>query len=321
MARGGASPPRGVSSSLMSSSQVVVGKRRPFWQGFRSWKEPVYALLAPVVLVYSAYWFVGLFRAGHLFDNDHLGHTVIGGGFFALLALFGVFGTRELFRALRQVVLDSACPCCGAERARNFGPPEDSATPRACGACLAYLRAEGTQVSEERAEAVHTGALPYELASEHYLPAVRRDNHNHFKFAWPETCALCGDAASARREVGEWGKIQADLGIVGEVAHMVGVEAGVAPRDYKEMVHHVGTGATPSPGDRLDRELSHLKVPVCSKHTEDAARFAVPIECKSGKLVFASYGYYRAFCELNQIGATLKSVTSATGSPRPSSPQ
>lgn len=311
----------GVSSSHMSSSPVVVGKRRPFWQGFRNWREPVYLLLAPVALVYSVYWFVGLFRAGHLFDNDHLGHTVIGGGFFALVALFGVFGTRELLRAFRAVVLDSACPCCGAERVRRFGPPEDSATPQPCGACLAYLRAEGDQVREEQAEAVHTGLLPYELASEHYLPVVRRDNHSHFKFAWPEICAMCGDAATARREVGEWGKIEADLGIVGEIGHIAGVAVGAVPKDYKESIVHLSSGGTPTAKQQLDRELTHLKVPVCGKHTEDAARFAAPIECKAGKLIFASYGYYRAFCQLNQIGATLKSVTSTAGTPRSSSPQ
>ena len=305
---------------MSDAPNVVVGKRRPFWEGYDDWTTAVLEIASPLVFVGTGLWLVRLVRAGHLFDDEHFGHTVVAGGIVALVCALSIVGMWMLASSVRAVVLASACPCCGAQRTRNYGVPSDPA-PAPCGTCLAYLRASGVEVSEERPEAVKTIGLPYELASEHYLPAVRRDNRNHFKFEWPAMCAVCGAVATKRREIGEWGKLEVDLGIVGTVAHIAAVEAGVTPARYDESIHHAAPLTSRTPDEQLDRELSHLVVPVCAKHTEDEDRFADPLEFRSGKLLFASYGYYREFCRLNQIGTTLKSVTSATGSPTASSPQ
>ena len=59
----------------------------------------------------------------------------------------------------------------------------------------------------------------------------------------------------------------------------------------------------PDKNDEYDKALSHLKVPVCAKHTEDEdEHYGNAIEYSHGRLGFASYRYYRAFCELNHIG-------------------
>jgi len=307
------------SPSMADTPRVVVGKRRSFLLG-QSWKEFAWELAGPLLLWWSVRWFIALFREGHLFDDDHFGHTVAGGLFFAFITLVGGIGVAGLISSLGDLVLDSACPCCGAERRRNFRHPSSS-PPVECGACLAYLCANGlevaevTEVTEERLNGNKRFATPYELSSQHYLPAVRRDNHNHFRFRWPEMCATCGATATQRRDIGKWGQIQTDLGILGEVVHIVGVEAGVAPRRDSEMVHHIPSSTSKTNTEKLDSELSNLEVPVCSKHTEVEDRFAPPLEFKSGKLLFASYIYYKAFCELNEIGATSKSVTNAPGVP------
>jgi hypothetical protein len=308
---------------------VVVGTRCGFWANFENdRKSAVFALVAPVVLLWSVWRLIGIVRAGHMFDDTNLGHTVVVGGFFVVIALVSLVFTSILLGTTRTVLVESVCPRCGVVRKRNFGTTTKNA-PAACGACWAYLRADGNEVSEECAEAVKTIGLPYELTSKHYLSVVRRDNHSHFKFAWPEMCAVCGNPATKRRVIGEWGKINTDLGVLGEVVHIVGNEAGFIPDRYNEMINHAAPVTTKSPSDRLDGELRHLKVPVCGKHTDDETPFDNPLEFRSGAMVFASYRYYRAFCELNRIGeadggqpgSTLKSVSSTAGAPPASRPQ
>ncbi len=306
---------------MSDEPHVTVGKRRPFWEGYDDWKTAVLELASPLLFVWSVYWFVGLVRVGHLFDNEHIGHTVIGGLFFGFVGVLGLVGIWMLSTSIRTLVLDSACPLCGAQRTRSFGSPADP-EPAACGTCLAYLRGRGLEVREEAAEAVTTIGLPYSLPAERYLPVVTRDHRNHYKFAWPEMCAVCGATATKHREIDEWGKIDMSFGAVGTVVHVAAnaVGADVMSRDGERVTHNA-VHTSRSSGERLDRELSQLKVPVCAKHTLDEDRFATPLQYRDGKIVFASYRYYRAFCELNHIGATLKSETSATGSPTASSPQ
>ncbi len=302
----------------MDNPKVVIGKRRSSWLGQR-WKDLAYSFVSIPVLVWCVRWFIATFREGHLFDDDHFGHTIAGGGIVGFIMVLSGIGVFALISSLRDVVLDSPCPCCGAERRRNFENPPCK-YPKACGACLVYLRANGLEVTEERLDAYKEFATPYELSSERYLPAVRRSNANQFEFRWPDMCAVCGAAASQRRDIGEWGKIQVDMGILGEVVHIVGVEAGVAPRRDSEMVHHIPSSTSKTRTEQLDDKLKNLEVPVCAQHTKREWS-ANPLEFKSGMLVFASYRYYKAFCEINQVGARLKSVTSTTGAPPASSPQ
>jgi hypothetical protein len=314
-----ADPRGGVPSpAMVDTPKVVIGKRRSFLLGQR-WKDLALSLVSIPVFVWGVRWFIATLREGHLFDDDHFGHTIGGGVIVGFITLVSGIYVAALITSLRDVVLDSACPCCGAERRRNFRNPPCK-DPKACGACLVYLRANGLEVTEERLDAYEEFATPYELSSERYLPAVRRRDVNQFEFRWPDMCAVCGAAATQRRDIGEWGKIQADMGILGEVVHIVGVEAGVAPRRDSEMVHHIPSSTTKTRTEQLDAKLKYLEVPVCAQHTKREWS-ANPLEFKSGMLVFASYRYYKAFCELNQIGATLKSVTSTTGAPPASSPQ
>lgn len=313
-----ADPRGGVGSPAMDNPKVVIGKRRSSWLGQR-WKDVALSAVSIPVFVWCVRWFIATLREGHLFDDDHFGHTIAGGAIVGFIMLISGIYVAALLSSLRDVVLDSACPCCGAAGRRNFRNPPCK-DPVACGSCVAYLRANGLEVTEERLEAMTENSTPYEIPSKRYLPAVRRSNANQFEFRWPDMCAVCGAAATQRRDIGEWGKIQADTGILGEVVHIVGVEAGVAPRRDSEMVHHIPSSTTKTRTEQLDDKLKNLEVPVCAQHTK-REYYGNPLKFKSGMLVFASYRYYRAFCELNQIGARLKSVTSTTGAPPASSPQ
>ena len=137
------------------------------------------------------------------------------------------------------------------------------------------LRAKGVEVTEEHADAADLDWLEYALPPERYLPVVKIDNRSHFKFEMPAMCAICGSPdARQHREIG----------------------CG-------------SSGTTQDPSRGYDDKLSHLTAPVCKKHSEAEAPSGDVLEYRSGKLMFASYRYYKAFCELNQIGGAKPPVT------------
>ena len=270
---------------------AVVGTRVPFWKGFYDWKDGAFYLASPFLVLWSARWFFRLSgERGHLLDDGHVGDTVVGVAFFAIVAIAGVLGIRGFFSARRDVVLDSACPCCGGRQIRNFGDPsDDGVKPLACATCIAYLRAKGVEVTEERLDAFDK-ATTYVVPPARYLPVVARDGQGHFAFQMPAMCAGCGSAdAPHLREIEAWGRAGAGFGFVGTQMSYTGVPG----RD--------GRSTAESESELLDAGLRDLKVPVCVNHTDDASLVFAPFEYKSGGLVVASYRFYRAFCALNRI--------------------
>ncbi len=214
------------------------------------------------------------------------------------------------------LVLASACPACGTRAERTF-----TAAPTSCGTCAAYLRATGLEVREESPDALDLSIPPYALPPARYLPAAKRDNHNHFKFAMPAMCAVCGAADAPKlRKIKDWSTAAAggDGGILGAVVSAAVTEVASTSYTYN---HHPVSAAEPTPAAQYDELLARLQAPVCSVHeaTPDAADDDNALAFHDGKLEFASYRYYKAFVVLN--GITLQSVTSMTGAPPASSPQ
>jgi len=267
----------------MNSEQAVphgvVGTRVPFWKGFYDWKEGVFYLASPLMVLWSARWFLGMLRErGHLLDDGQLGDTVVGTGFFAIVAIVGLLGIRGFRSALRDVVLDSACPCCGARRIRNFGDPaRNKVRPPACGTCIAYLRATGVEVTEERLDAIADMGATYFIPAARYLPVVERDSQGHFGFKMPPMCVGCGST---------------DAPHLGAVTSQMAY-TGIPGRD--------GRSTAQGQPELLNDALRGMKVPVCLNHTRHASLESAPCEYKSGELVIASYRFYRAFCTLNRI--------------------
>jgi hypothetical protein len=286
------------------AAPVMVGKRLPFWKNL-SWGGAAFALISPLLVLWAARWFIGMARGyGHLFDDGHVGNTIVGALFFTAVAVAGFVGIWAFFKSVRTVVLESACPCCGAREQRSFEDPSKAdSTPAACGVCPAYLRAHGVEVSEERPEAVSTTGLAYEVPPARYLPTVERDNGGRFKFEMPAMCAVCGSSdANQIRDIGEWGKHTTDLGPLGAVASMAADEISTdAQLSYRGRLQHSAPITTKSPPEQLDEGLRGLKAPVCAAHAHELEVAGNALEYRSGGLLFASYRYYKAFCVLNKI--------------------
>jgi len=281
-------------SSAEAVPQVVLGTRIPFWKAYDG-KEVAFYLASPLMIVWSARWFLGMIHErGHLLDDGHVGDTVVGTAFFAIVAIVGVVGIRVFVSSTREVVLDSACPCCGARQIRNFGDPSrDKVRPSECGTCIAYLRAKGVEVTEERLDAFDE-ATTYVVPPARYLRVVARDSQGHFAFQMPAMCAGCGSAdAPHLRDIENWNRDTSGSGVLGAVTSQLSY-TGVPGRD--------GRSTAETEPELLDAGLRDLKVPVCVNHTSDASLVSAPFEYQSGRLKIASYRFYRAFCALNRIG-------------------
>jgi hypothetical protein len=238
-------------------------------------------------------WIVHLIHLGfeRMFDDDHFGGTVVLSIVAVIAAVFGGLGTQKLRASLRSTVLRGPCPCCGVVASRRFESLTDRWSPSTpCGACIAYLRRTGTDEMQEVAiETFEMIGRPYALTAEQYLPVVKRTNRNYFKFEMPTMCSVCGDPnAPYKRDIGDGDAFDTSLdGFWSQKNHVL-PQAGMGP-------------SAPSAEDVNSRGLSELKSPVCAKHTKDAEVFGEALEYTSGKLEFASYRYYKAFCELNKI--------------------
>src|SRR5664279_1587509 len=139
------------------------------------------------------------------FIAHHFGGMVVGLAVGVIAAVIGGFVLRS---ALRAVVLNGPCPSCNTVATRQFeNPPDPRSLPTACGACVAYLRANGNAMREEALDSP-SGNLavrfPYSLGADQYMPAVKRTNRNAFKFEMPAMCASCGDPhATFKREIAD----------------------------------------------------------------------------------------------------------------------
>jgi len=165
--------------------------------------------------------------------------------------------------------------------------------PLPCGTCIAYLRASGLEVTEERLDAVNAIMAICVVASARYLPVVERDSEGQFAFQMPPMCAMCGSAdAPHLRRIENRNRGAYDSGLQDVVTSEL---------TYTGLPGRRGSGAKQSQGDLLDDGLRGLKVPVCVNHTSPVSPLYPPLEYNSGALVIASYRYYRALCTLNRI--------------------
>jgi hypothetical protein len=273
---------------------VEIGKRLPFFRRYTNWGEPLFQLLSPLLLVWVAYWIVGLVRGrAYVFDDDHFGRTVVVSLFFAVVAVVGLFGIWTFRLVLHEAAVESACPCCGARRRRIFDDPSEKLfIPTACGECLAYLRATGVEVAEESIDSVYLTGPPFEVPPERYVPVVKRDSRGNFSFKLPAICTICGSPdAPYRRNIKEWGTSHAVSGsITGEIYDNLSLEIYGADwrPDYGSVTNK----------DSKDEGVRRMRLPICAEHKDE---FSDPVEYKNGSLLFASYRYYLHFCALNQI--------------------
>ncbi len=247
--------------------------------------------IGPVVVVGAVVLIVHVVRpeAGTMFDDDNFGGTVVLGMAAIVAAVVGVVVTRA---TLRRVALRGPCPSCGAMALRGFASPADpTSLPTQCGTCIAYLRAtEADEVREETdAQVQHLAVkFPYALRADQYMPAVQHTNRRFFTFEMPPMCATCGDPnATHKRDINDGDHFGDGLVDLASSGHAPG-RVGAAP-------------SSPTQDDKNSQGLSNLKAPVCEKHTESADTFGDVIGYSSGKLEFASYRYYKAFCDLNNI--------------------
>ena len=263
----------------------VVGRRIGFWQGTDSWMLAIILLVCPLCVILSVRWLLGLSDL-HARLDEHFGDTVVGGAL-ALAGLgMGALGAR-LFRSQRRAfVVVSACPVCGVEKQHDFGDATDKkAWPTPCGRCIAYLRIhpKKLEVREEALSAADPRRTAYKLRSEQYEPVVPRrdDGDRQFEFAMPAMCAVCCAPDSPFvAEIGYAGTVDARGGLTGELLW----------RSYDN----------PSNGqitrdDAFERALMHIQTPACEKHSKRFGGYAMKYD--GGEARFASYGFYKAFCE------------------------
>jgi hypothetical protein len=285
--------------------------RLPFWKAWTP-NEALFLLGSPLLVVAAIGWVGYLVHLGigTSFDDAHVGATVVGTLAFAVGAVVGGYGTSRLKASMRSVTMQGACPCCGAMRQRTFEDPSSSKSPPTpCGACIAYLRATGDEMREEAVDAFEMIRTPYVLTAEQYRPAVKLTNRGGYTFEMPTMCAVCGDpAAPHRRDIGNGDSLADDLGALGALGSVVSTVADV-PRGRVGPVYRVVSSTAPDQAEKDSRGLSHLKAPVCAKHTEKEESFGDALEYSSGKLEFASYRFYKAFCELNHIDRGSSAVT------------
>ena|SRR5664279_1581782 len=248
-------------------------------------------LFGPLVIIGGIAWIVHLARpkTGTMFDDDNIGPTVVFGAIALVIIIIGIFLTRSSVRVLS---VEGACPCCGATAVRQFDKPQDpTSSPSACGACIAYLRATEIALREEATDAIQMYGHDYELTPDQYLPAMQRtSNRGGFTFAMPTMCAVCGDPSAPHKRKIKNGDSFPDDPIELFTKHNIVPMVGMAPN----------SGA-PTEDEKNSEGLSRLTAPVCDKHSEKTEPFDDPLEYRSGTLAFASYRYYKAFCELNNI--------------------
>ncbi len=282
------------------SGAAVTGTRIALW---RRGLDAVFSLGGIPLLCAAAWWFVRLARNhGHNLDDDHMVVTVIGTLFFGALGFVGLAFAADIPSQRRRVVVDSACPCCGAKATRDFGDPVDRKDPVACEGCPAYLRARGAEVREESLDAVDPWHVPYVVPHARYQRGAKLDHHHRFHFHMPRMCAVCGATGALQaRKIKGWyvtPGTEAETNVLGEVAAFAVTEL------VSEMT---STAAGRLPGGGVHRaarmseteKLSHLQVAVCAQHASEDEGY--PLSFSDDNLEFASYRYYKEFLARNAI--------------------
>lgn len=156
----------------------------------------ILGLVSIALVVIIARYFARAIAAG--IPDDFAGPTIFIGG----PGLVALFFSIVFFAELSGRALASPCPVCGDDRARRYG--DDLAR---CKACLAYLRAEGSQISEERPSRSED-SQPYRLSAS--------DLGRRRKLAQAACCAVCGaDEVIARRGAKPHRPVKVSTGLEG----------------------------------------------------------------------------------------------------------
>ncbi len=275
-------------------SKTVTGTRRPWWRSYDGFWSAALELGSPALVLWSVWWFVGMARGcSHDFDDDHMGPTVVGSIFFFFVGVFAIFLVGQLRRTIRSFVLVGPCPVCGADGQRDFFEDKRDAEPTPCGSCLAYLRANGLEISEERLDAFQEIRVPYRVTHAQLGDRV--------ELTWPAMCSVCGAAdAPHQREIHDGDTYVSNRPTV--LGDIVSSAAGIT---YSQRARARYSTPSKTPAEEaeaaLHERLSKRTTPVCDAHTEKAAYWSWPVEVSGTDLSFGSYRYYRAFCEQNGI--------------------
>jgi len=243
--------------------------------------NPLGKLFGPALMLGGFGWIVHVVRAGTMFDD------LVSLGLVGIAVIAIILGALMLRTDIRAVLLEGPCPNCGVVATRQFDKPADpKSSPTACGACIAYLRGTGDVVREESIDALDTIHVNYELTSDQYEPAVKASSGRYYKFIMPKLCAICGDPNAPQALVIDHGN-----------------SASAHDLDFLtqgNVINNPTAKIEPTEAEKLDDKLSNLRAPVCDKHA-DKYEFGRALSCFGGHLRFASYRYYKAFCELNHI--------------------
>ena len=276
--------------SVDEDGPAVEGTRLPFWKGL----DTLYVLIAvgaPLTLLAAAYHVVQIVRGrADLIDIATAGYVVA-----AIVALI-FLGLLRM--QLQSSVIQSACPRCGFRSTRSFRVPDDkNFSPPSCGACIAYLRLDGSLVREQPSSATY--AVPcFDVKVERYASVARRDARGYYEVPMPGICAVCG-AANAREHRDISSPAPTSFGVVDTVAsEYVKAHRQGALKPY---------GSHLSAGGHQEIYLGCMRIPVCARHTLDADPWNVGAVYETDVLRFQNYGFYKQFLALNHIdgpGAT-----------------
>lgn len=278
----------------MADDKFVQGIRH------RSWTPVGVILRVTGTLCFLApfWWIVELIRHASYRFNDGLMATIGLTVVFIILFIIGVLALSSWEGYFSKTVIESECPACGTRAKRDYN---ERATN--CSACIAYLRADGNRIREERLDAENGS---YMVSHDRLLPALKRDEQDHVVLKMPAMCATCG-APDPKHQKAIYRMTDASLpgsGVIGAVASEVAYQA--MSRESRAKAGLWGpTGAGPykslgdAPPNELDSALEEVKFLVCETHAKQQG-FDL-ITCYNGNLWFRSYRYYKEFLAENYI--------------------
>jgi len=237
-------------AAVQDDGSAVRGKRLPFWKALDGLYLAI-AVGAPLTLLAAAYHVVQIARGqADLIDIATAGYVVA-----AIVAL--------IFLGLLRTQLQS------------------SSSPPSCGACIAYLCADGLNVHEPPSTATY--AVPcFDVKVERYAGVAQVDSKGHYQVPMPSLCAVCGSVdARNHRDIGS--PHRTDLGVVGSVANeYVSAHRQGAIKEF----------ASPLPGvPRHEINLCWMRIPVCARHTLDEDPWNVGVLYETDVLRFQNYGF------------------------------
>lgn len=260
----------------------------------------VWRIVSSSFVVLPILWIIELVRHSHYRFNDGLMPTI--GITLVVIVLFfiGWGNATSWSEYFARTILESECPCCGLRATREF--VKERAIQ--CKNCVAYLRADGDAVVEERLDAVFPRFCPYVVTAARYLPAATTDEQGNIAFRLPDICAMCGSGAGGKRQVVD-AFASGGSGILGTIVEEAAYSAmSRESRARTGLWGPTGTGSvrgSSASSTQDEASLADLKFPVCYEHGSGPP----PVEYSPGRLWFASYRYYKEFLAANYIDAPL----------------